>query len=444
MKTQVITNTAIVPFGNELVVNPGTIAWNRDGILAIGSNQSILSQFPDAEIIDAKGRIVTPGLINLHTHLYSTLARGLTSSGPPPTNFPEILSSFWWKWDKCLNLDDVELSAKLGLLDCLSCGLTTVFDHHSSPKAIRGSLEWIAKAYREIGLRGSLCYEVSDRDGPEVTQNAIEENLSFSKSLEDDDSKMLMSHFGLHANFTLSDSTLQEVVQHINSGGIGIHIHLSEDNSDNRTAKALGYKGPVERLDRFGLLNEKSLLIHGVHLNPDQWEIVLNHKSHLIHNPASNLNNAVGIAPVGDMLEKGLSVGLGTDGYGANMLTSANLAALSAKQKVGDPRQGNWALSLLTESNPRITSLMMNRVIGVLKVGAVSDIVLWDYLPTTPFNNDTVVGHLLFGLQYAKPENIWVNGDLVWEHGHSTNIDQESLIIEAQKRVPELWKRFRE
>jgi len=338
----------------------------------------------------------------------------------------------------------VELSAKLGLLDCLSCGVTTVFDHHSSPNAILGSLERMAAAYRQIGLRGSLCYEVSDRDSNEVTQEAIEGNLSFAKSLKGSDAGKLISHFGLHANFSLLDNTLHEAALHQSKLDNGIHIHLCEDDLDNQYADSSGYISPADRLKRFGLLNEKALLVHGVHLKPDQWDIVKESGSHIIHCPASNLNNAVGIAPIGDMLEKDLSVGLGTDGNGDNMLTSANLAALSAKHKAGDPRQGSWAVSLLTEANPRIASLMMNRTIGILKPGAVADIVMWDYLPSTPINNDTVAGHLLFGLQHAKPVDIWVNGDLVWEHGQSTKIDKESLVMEAQKRVPELWKRFQE
>jgi putative selenium metabolism protein SsnA len=442
MKTQIIINAAILPFGKEPVLPTGAIAWNQDSILAIGSTQSILNQFPGAEIVDAKGRVVTPGLINLHTHLYSTLARGLTSPAQPPADFREILSSFWWKWDKCLDLEDVQLSAELGLIECLSCGVTTVFDHHSSPNAVLGSLERIAKAYRNIGLRGSLCYEVSDRDGLETSQNAIEENLSFAKLINSNDFKILMAHFGLHANFTLSDDTLREVANRLTDNGISIHIHLCEDDSDNQAVKKLGYTGPAERLDHFGLLNQKSLLIHGVHLNPDQWDIVRNRKSHLIHNPASNLNNAVGIAPINDILEIGISVGLGTDGDGNNMIASANLAALSAKHKSNDPRQGNWAISLLTEANPRIASKIMNKSIGVLKTGAVADIVLWDYLPATLLNDDTVTGHLLFGLQYSKPENIWVNGNLVWGYGHATSVNQESLIMEAQKRVPDIWNRF--
>jgi putative selenium metabolism protein SsnA len=444
MKIQVITNAALVPFGKESVLPSGAVAWNRDGILAIGSPESIRRQYSEAGTIDAQGQMVTPGLINLHTHLYSTLARGLTPPEPAPTTFPEILSSFWWKWDKCLDLDNVKLSAELGLLDCLSCGVTTVFDHHSSPNAVRGSLERIGGAYREIGLRGSLCYEVSDRDGSQVAQKAIQENLAFAESINGSETGLLTSHFGLHASFTLSDDTLKEVATHINHRDIGIHIHLSEDNSDNQIAASLGYSSPAERLNRFGLLNEKNLLIHGVHLKPDQWDIIRGSGSHIIHCPASNLNNAVGIAPISDMLEKGLSVGLGTDGYGANMLSSANLAALLAKHKTADPREGTWPMSLLTEANPRIASIMMNKAIGVLKPGAVADIVLWDYVPATPLTNDTAPGHLLFGVQNAKPIRIWVDGDMVWDNGHAVRIDKDSVIREARKRVPELWKRFRQ
>jgi putative selenium metabolism protein SsnA len=444
MSANILYNAAIVPFGGNVVVPDGAIAWDSNDVVAMGVSQNIRHRFHDADEIDAGGRMVTPGLINLHSHFYSTLARGLSPIGQPPSSFPEILESLWWRWDKCLDLDAVNLSAQLGLLHSLQRGVTTVFDHHSSPKAVRGSLNAIAEAYIEVGLRGSVCYEVSDRDGSEITQHGIQENLACAEALAKDPNGGLTSHFGLHANFTLSDDTLRRVSSRISGKEIGIHIHMAEDDSDNKVALSAGYTGPVDRLDHFGLLNEKALLIHGVHLSTDQWDIVRERGCHLVHNPASNLNNAVGIAPVGDMLNAGISVGLGTDGYGSHMVASASMAQLAAKIRSGDPRQGSWAVSLLTEANPRIASNMLNRKIGVLEPGAAADFVLWDYIPMTPLDDKTFPAHILFGMPSAKPIDIWIDGAKVFKNGRPIHVDQDQIVQEAKGKVAQLWTRFRE
>lgn len=444
MSITVIHNAAILPFGKEPVFADGAIAWNEKGIVELGNSKNILSKYPHAYTVDAGGRVVTPGLINLHTHLYSTLARGISPTGPPPNTFPEILSSLWWKWDKCLDPDTIQLSALSGLLSCLSCGVTTVFDHHSSPNSVTGSLDIIADAYREIGLKGSLCYEVSDRDGNDVKDQAIRENLEFAQTISSENNGKLTTHFGLHANFTLSQETLQDVADTLSGMDIGIHIHLAEDNSDNQAADSNGFIGPVTRLNHFGLINDRSLLIHGVHLRRDQWNIIRHNHAHIIHNPGSNLNNAVGIAPVGEMLVNDVSVGLGTDGYSPHMLNTMNLAQLAAKHRGQDAKQGNWAVMLLTEANPRIASAMLYRTVGILTPGAAADVVLWGYIPPTPVDETTVPAHLTFGLQYAKPVHVWVDGEMVWEKGESLNVDAPTIATKARKRAPELWRKFKE
>jgi len=445
MGVRIIHNAALVPFGGSPAIEGGAVAWDNGKIIAVGSSRLIVDRYggTDSFALDAGGRMVTPGLVNLHSHLYSTLARGLSSAGPPPTNFPEILKSYWWRWDKCLDLEAVGLSARMGLVESLKCGVTTLFDHHSSPNAVKGSLAAIAQNYEQLGLRGSLCYEASDRDGQRIAAKAIEENLAFADSVPGNSESRLTAHFGLHANFTLSDDTLREVSQRLHNTNAGIHIHLAEDDSDNQAALSAGYPGPVDRLEHFGLLDDKSLLIHGIHLLKDQWDTVVNRTCHVIHNPASNLNNAVGIATIGEMLEHGLSVGLGTDGYSSNMLTSVDMARLTAKAKSGDPRQGEWAVTLLTEANPRIASQLLGRKIGTLEKDAAADIVLWDYAPMTSLDDETFAAHLIFGLQHAKPRQAWIDGNKVLQDGRPIAVAEDRLVTEARAMATILWERFR-
>src|SRR5208337_417491 len=180
----------------------------------------------DQEIIDARGKLLMPALINCHTHLYSTLARGISLPGRAPRNFPEILKKLWWRLDRALNLDDVYYSALVGLIDSAKCGVGTLVDHHSSPNACGGSLDRIEQAFREVGLRGVLCYETSDRNGSASAAEGIAENIRFLERRRNGSGDGLVAgSFGLHASFTLSDRTLRRCVEANESLRAGFHIH---------------------------------------------------------------------------------------------------------------------------------------------------------------------------------------------------------------------------
>ncbi|MBD3335089.1 MAG: amidohydrolase family protein, partial [Candidatus Eisenbacteria bacterium] len=139
----------------------------------------------DVTRLDAGGRLVTPGLVNAHTHIYSALARGIALKDAPPRKFDEILGRLWWRLDRALTLEEIALSAKLHGWECLRAGVTAIFDHHSSQTAIRGSLATIATALEELGLRAVLAFEVSDRDGPEAVRQGIAENVAFMQEMRD-------------------------------------------------------------------------------------------------------------------------------------------------------------------------------------------------------------------------------------------------------------------
>ena len=172
----IITNARILTFDSEnRVLDSGSVEIRPDG--AIGDVRRERAR--GKNIIDAKGKLLMPALINCHTHLYSTLARGISLPGRAPKNFPEILQKLWWRLDRALNEEDVYYSALVGLIDAAKCGVGTLVDHHSSPNACAGSLDRIEQAFREVGLRGVLCYETSDRNGPMQALEGIRENIRF-------------------------------------------------------------------------------------------------------------------------------------------------------------------------------------------------------------------------------------------------------------------------
>jgi cytosine/adenosine deaminase-related metal-dependent hydrolase len=192
------------------VIPGGTVAWQGERIVAVGPEAEVRSSHPEARFLDAKGGLILPGLINLHHHFYSALARGL-DPGAPMKDFTEVLDRLWWRLDRALDIDTVRLSAQLSLADCVRWGCTTVFDHHASPSCLGGSLDLIAEAVEAAGLSAVLCYEVTDRNGHAEARAGVEENLRFLNQQQGH--ARIRGVLGLHASFTLRDDTLSDVSQ---------------------------------------------------------------------------------------------------------------------------------------------------------------------------------------------------------------------------------------
>lgn len=209
--TLLIKNGIVITLGEN-----NRVLHNHHVIIEDGKISKITDILPadvkyDKEI-DANGKLIMPGFINAHMHFYSTLVRGL-GKADAAHNFQEVLENLWWRLDKKLSLEDNYYSALVMLIQSIKCGTTTLIDHHASPGAVKGSLMEIAKAVTETGLRSSLCYELSDRDGKEVAQQGIEENEEFIKYCADNDSGYLKAMFGLHASFTVGEETLIQPVK---------------------------------------------------------------------------------------------------------------------------------------------------------------------------------------------------------------------------------------
>jgi putative selenium metabolism protein SsnA len=299
-------------FENGIVVTLGDknrVLWNAsvvtDGelVAAIGDSAEMKRRYPDAKSVDCSGKIILPGFICAHHHFYSTMARGMAIPGEPAKNFVEILEKLWWKVDRALDEEDILLSAQLPLIDCIRNGTTTVIDHHASPSMRDGSLDLIETAVRQAGLRASLCYEVSDRN---VVGGGIAENERFIKKVGQGDGQ-IAAMMGLHASFTLSDETLEKCIGIAKDNNVGCHIHVAEDLSDREDSLKKYNTTIVNRLDNMGATGKKSIFVHCVHIDEDEMDIVAKTGTIVVHNPESNMNNAVGVTPILKMLNKGHS-----------------------------------------------------------------------------------------------------------------------------------------
>lgn len=430
--------TSYCPEGR--VLDQAGVAMEDDRIIGVNSFEHLQAEYPRADLLDARGGLILPGLINLHHHFYSALARGL-DPGRPMTDFDAILGGLWWRLDRALDADTVRLSAALSLAECLRWGCTTVFDHHASPAFISGSLECIADEVRAAGIRAVLCYEVSDRNGHDEAMRGLEENLEFARANRRD--PQLRGLLGLHASFTLTDETLKSAAG-MRPQDLSIHIHLAEAGSDvDHSLERFGSR-PLERLDRTGLLDRNALLIHGVHLEPEEFEAVAARGSTLVHNPESNANNAVGRLDLDRAAAAGCAVGLGTDGMSSNVLRSLRAAFLAQRAGTGDPSGGFETIPALLETNVRRAAQAFNEpLLGRLDPGAPADVVVLDDPLPTPMTADNAFGHLLYGASEHIVRHTVARGRVLFRDFRHTMIDAAGLAEAAREAVPALWERFR-
>jgi cytosine/adenosine deaminase-related metal-dependent hydrolase len=339
------------------------------------------------------GTTTTPGLVCAHHHLYSTLARGMPAPPMTPTRFVEILEQVWWRLDTALDLDLVRWSTMLGAIEALEAGTTAIVDHHASPSAIDGSLDVVAEACAEVGVRVVCSYEVTDRHGPVGAKAGLAENERFLKANPG------RGMVGAHACLTLSDDTLDAVAGLAADLGVGVHIHVGEDAVDAEAADRLRARA-----------TDRWLLAHCVHGDPPLPGTVA-------HNPRSNLHNAVGYARPARWAAAGNRVVLGSDGIGAAMLDEAALAFVV--QRSGDVTATPEAAWSWLEAGAELVPEVLD------------DEVTWRADRADPWYLAYTPG--------VRAERVVVDGEVVVDGGRCTRVDSEGIRARAWEEAKRLW-----
>lgn len=396
---------------------------------------------PFDRVLDASGKVVMPGLINAHMHFYSTLVRGLGKAAPS-ADFQEVLRNLWWRLDRVLSLDDVEVSAEVMLLEAIRKGCTTLIDHHASPGAVRGSLDRIAGAVKRSGLRACLCYELSDRDGEAIRDEGLEENATFLRRCQEAQDPQLRALFGLHAAFTLSDESLRRA--RALARDAGFHVHVAEAASDVTANHQQHGLSPVARLKAHGILGPRSIAAHCVHVDAADRDLLARTGTFVVHNPQSNLNNAVGTADVLALRQAGVPVGLGTDAMTVSMLEELRVGLWAQHLRQDHPSCGFMELTdALVVQNPAFASNLWGFPLGTLEEGAAADVILVDYDPPTPFEDATALGHLVFGLSQAPVDTTIASGHILMEGRQlASGLNPAPVHARARKLAARLWERF--
>lgn len=456
MQDILIGNGTVVTLGaGNQIIERGAVLVRGERIAAIDAGATLRQQYPQAEYVDAADGLIMPGFLCTHTHFYGAFARGMPASGPAPRNFLEILNSLWWRLDKLLTLEDCRASAEMFLVDAIRCGATGVVDHHASPNAVDGSLDVIADAVEQAGIRACLAYEVSDRDGPAVIDAGIRENERFIRSLRHErrslaERGLLAASYGLHASFTLSPTTLERCAAAGADLGVGFHVHVAEDSFDEVDSLDRYGVRVAERLQAANILGPRSIAAHCIHLDSGEIGRLAGTCTSSVHNPRSNMNNAVGRAAVEEMVAAGVNVGLGNDGFSMNMMQEMKAAYLLHKFALADPRvmPADLVLKLAFEQNANIMAAIFAPFspdfprVGELSVGAAADLVLLDYLPPTPLTSGNFPWHLIFGMDAHHVNSTMVAGRWLMRNRQLLTLDEARIHARTRELSQALWKQL--
>lgn len=415
---------------NATFINWKTFEFTKANILVEeGDNGRLIilpvsSKIPENNtVLDCTGMLVTKSFANGHHHVYSALAKGMPAPAQNPANFVEILKYIWWKLDQSLDLEMIRISALVTAIECAKNGVTFVIDHHASPNAITGSLEAIAKAFDQVGISHLLCYEISDRDGAAKSILALEETDSYLN-----DHQGLV---GLHASFTVGDKTFARAIALAEKHNTGIHIHVAEDDFDQKHAEKEYNQSVIKRIDSFGGLNSsKSILVHCLHLADTERKAIRNSGVWIAQNTESNLNNQVGFF---NSVGLGNNIMLGTDGMHSDMLRAAKASYFSGVNydKIDIP-----GIYFRFRNTQRY--LLQNNFMG----NADNNLVVLDYNPPTKFQPDNFLSHFIYGIESKHIQHVISNGKLIVRNQKMQTIDEDSVLIESRKLSTILWKKM--
>ena len=445
-----LINANLITWGKPNQILPDSAIMIKSGrIEAFGPQADMLRQYPAEERLDARGQFVMPGNICAHTHFYGAYSRGMSIPGAAPKDFPDILEKLWWSLDKALTAEDIYYSALVCLIDAIRHGTTTLVDHHASPFAIPGSLDEVARAVEQSGLRAALCYEVTDRDGPDKAKAGIDENIRFIRQVQDGKTgnNHLAALFGLHASLTLSDDTLRacRLAMDELAEPVGFHIHVAEHVVDEYDSLRKSGTRVVDRLKQFGILGPLSIVGHAVHVDAREIGILAETGTWVSHQPRSNMNNGVGLPQVESMLRAGVKVCLGNDGMSNAMWEEWQAAYFSHKLVNLDPRRlpANLIAQMAIDNNRDLANLTFKGVqMGIMAPGASADLIFVDYHPYTPLTPENLPWHIVFGFNPSMVTTTMVDGRILMRDHQVLCLDEAAIAAEAMQRAPAIWERY--
>jgi cytosine/adenosine deaminase-related metal-dependent hydrolase len=384
-------------------------------------------------IIDATDKVIFPGLVNAHHHIYSMLSKGVPCE-VPFKDFEGNLKQLWWILDHSLQREDMILSTAIAAQDSIKQGVTTIFDHHVSGYT-ENALSDMAEVFAAYGIDGTLAFELSDRNGDEFFQKSLDENIRFAKTHK---GRAIQGMIGLHASFTLSDVSLQKIAQ--TTEDFPIHVHVAEGEIDSRQCREKYGKGLIERFQSFGLLRDNSLLIHCSNLTAEDIEILKNHNVFLVQAVDSNLNNALNVGNISHFLKEEIKTTIGTDGMHSSVFKALKNSVIFTKYQNKNPDIGIAEMQALFLNNYRLKSVY-GLPLGI-EEGEPADLVIFDYQPATLFDAASFLSHFVFGITESRCHYVIKNDEILLDDYHVTKDLYQDLFERRYEISEKMFRRF--
>ena len=438
-----IKNGLIVTMDKDRrIIAGGSVAVDDGRIVSVKRGKPRTKGKPE-EVIDARGKIVMPGLICSHTHLYGMLLRGAPLKIDPPTDFAQILQRVWWPMDEVMTREDAYASALISCLEFIKTGTTFFADTFSGPNAITGVLDRIAAAVEQSGMRGIIAFEATERRTHAEGARGTKENERFIRKVKKERMRRVQGMFSVHASFTVSDELFHYVRELASRYKVPVTIHTSEGPADLYHNLERFGKRTIERLNDEGLLAQDVVLAHCVHVNDDELAILKKTGAKVAHNPMSNMLNAVGVAPVVKMLSMDIPVGLGNDGYIFDGFENLRAAFLLHKVALRDPRAiaPLEALEMATIQGAELYGL--GNELGSIESGKLADIIIINpAIAPTPVRPESVVGHIVNTIDGDDVETVIVGGRVVMRERKMQMLEEAEAVKVARKSAEKLWQKL--
>ncbi|MCI2045266.1 MAG: putative aminohydrolase SsnA [Sphaerochaeta sp.] len=431
--TIVIKNATVMQTMSPVSVTEGVDIVIKDSVIEkVG--KGVANGVTADKVIDATGNVVIPGNVCGHHHYYSGLSRGMLISAGPQTDFIQVLKEWWWRLDRGLDKEACYYSSLICSLDAIAAGTTSCIDHHASPNFIKGSLDVIADGMEKVGVRGMTCYEVTDRNrGMREVEEGVQENHDFALSSKK--RKLVRGMIGGHALFTIPDEGLRLMSEAMKETGCGTHTHVAEGDYDAIFSHHHYNMDIIDRMDKFGMLTDNSLLVHGLWLNDHEVDLINQRGCFFAHNARSNMNNHVGYCK---HLRDVKNLIIGTDGCGGNMFEELKIAFFNHKDE-GGPWWPSDFLAALTRGNKLLEKYFPVKL-GRIEPGYTADLDILDYHSPTPLVAENAASHFVWGMSSNCVKSVIVDGKVVMEDHQFPGLDVAEIYAGAREVAKRVWK----
>ncbi len=407
-------------------------------ITYVASNEMLRERYPGEDIWDAAGQVLAPGFVDAHTHLYGILAHGIPSR-KAPSGFMPFLEEFWWPLiENHLNREMICAATASNCLAMIRSGITSFYDCEEAPNALPGILDAQFWVVRESGLRGVLSFEATQRVSEKNGKLGLQENYDFIQTARAQGG-VVSGLMCFHTTFTCKAQFIQQAYRMAEEMGTLVHSHCSEGTYEPDYVQEKFGKRPIEYYDDLGVLGERSLLSQCVQISPAEIILLARRKARVTHMPLSNCEVGAGIAPIPALLEAGIKVGLGSDGYITDFFEVMRGAFLIHKAYQQNPRvMPAWMVwYLATEGGAKVLGL---EKVGRIEPGWQADLQVFKANLPTPLKEHNLYDQSLLYCHQTDVTGTVVAGKVLMRDGLVFGIDEASIQSHSHKAAENLWR----